>query len=67
VRPLNWHWIFFVNLPIGITTAVLATRLLPAETGIGLEHGADAPGALLLVTSLMLAVCRRRPAALPRP
>ena len=55
-QALNWHWIFFVNAPIGITTAVLAIRLLPAENGIGLGQGADAPGALLLVSSLMLAV-----------
>ena len=53
---INWHWIFFVNVPIGIATAFYATRLLPSEKGIGLEHGADAPGALLLVGSLMLAV-----------
>ena len=55
-QALNWHWIFFVNAPIGITTAVFAIRLLPAEHGIGLEHGADAPGAMLLVSSLMLAI-----------
>jgi EmrB/QacA subfamily drug resistance transporter len=55
-QAINWHWIFFVNAPIGLTTAVLAMRLLPAETGIGLRHGADAPGALLLVSSLMLTV-----------
>jgi EmrB/QacA subfamily drug resistance transporter len=53
---LNWHWIFFVNIPIGIATAFFATRLLKQEKGIGLEHGADAPGALLLVSSLMLGV-----------
>ena len=53
---LNWHWIFFVNVPIGIATGLLATRLLPSERGIGLRHGADAPGAVLLVGSLMLAV-----------
>jgi EmrB/QacA subfamily drug resistance transporter len=53
---LNWHWIFFVNIPIGIATAFFATRLIKQEKGIGLEHGADAPGALLLVSSLMLAV-----------
>ena len=46
---INWHWIFFVNLPIGIATAFYARRLLPADKGIGLEQGADAPGALLLV------------------
>jgi EmrB/QacA subfamily drug resistance transporter len=53
---LSWHWIFFVNLPIGAVTAVYARRLLPREEGLGLEHGADIPGAVLLVGSLMLTV-----------
>jgi EmrB/QacA subfamily drug resistance transporter len=55
-QAINWHWIFFVNLPIGVATGVLATRMLPNDVGIGLGRGADAPGALLLVASLMLAV-----------
>jgi EmrB/QacA subfamily drug resistance transporter len=55
-QTLGWHWIFFVNLPIGIVTAVLARRRLPADEGLGLRHGADVPGAILLVGSLMLAV-----------
>jgi EmrB/QacA subfamily drug resistance transporter len=55
-QALNWHWIFFVNLPIGIATAFFATRLLQSDKGIGLEHGADLPGAVLLVSSLMLGV-----------
>jgi EmrB/QacA subfamily drug resistance transporter len=55
-QAINWHWIFFVNVPIGIVTGVLTTRLLPDDRGIGLQTGADVPGALLLVTSLMLAV-----------
>jgi EmrB/QacA subfamily drug resistance transporter len=55
-QAINWHWIFFVNIPIGIATGVFATRLLPADKGIGLEHGADLPGAVLLVGALMLAV-----------
>ncbi len=53
---INWHWIFFVNLPIGIATAVVAWRLLDPDEGIGLERGADVPGALLIVGSLMLGV-----------
>jgi EmrB/QacA subfamily drug resistance transporter len=53
---LNWHWIFFVNVPIGIATAVLARRLLAHEDGIGLDRGADLPGAVLVVGALMLAV-----------
>jgi EmrB/QacA subfamily drug resistance transporter len=55
-QALNWHWIFFVNVPIGIATGLLATRLIPSERGIGLRQGADAPGAVLLVGALMLAV-----------
>jgi EmrB/QacA subfamily drug resistance transporter len=53
---LNWHWIFFVNLPIGIGTALFAVRLLDPDRGIGLDKGADVPGALLVTASLMLAV-----------
>jgi EmrB/QacA subfamily drug resistance transporter len=53
---INWHWIFFVNLPIGIVTAVMATRLIENDKGIGLDRGADVPGAVLIVGALMLAV-----------
>jgi EmrB/QacA subfamily drug resistance transporter len=52
----NWHWIFFVNLPIGIVTAVLALRLVDDRGGIGLTAGADLPGAALLIGGLMLGV-----------
>jgi EmrB/QacA subfamily drug resistance transporter len=53
---INWHWIFFVNLPIGVATAVLARGLLDRDAGIGLRRGADVPGALLVTSALMLAV-----------
>jgi EmrB/QacA subfamily drug resistance transporter len=53
---ISWHWIFFVNVPIGIGTAIVATRLLAHEEGIGLGQGADVPGAALIVGSLMLGV-----------
>jgi EmrB/QacA subfamily drug resistance transporter len=55
-QAINWHWIFFVNIPIGIATAVLATRLLAKDEGIGLSKGTDVPGALLITGSLMLGV-----------
>ena len=55
-QSISWHWIFFVNLPIGIATAVLATRLLDTDEGIGLRRGADIPGAVLITSSLMLGV-----------
>jgi EmrB/QacA subfamily drug resistance transporter len=53
---INWHWIFFVNLPIGIATAVFAVRLLEPDPGIGIARGADLPGAVLIVGALMLGV-----------
>ncbi len=53
---LSWHWIFFVNLPIGAATAVLALRVLPGGRGVGLAAGADVAGALLVTSGLMLGV-----------
>ena len=53
---LNWHWIFFVNLPIGIVTGVLALRLIEDDHGIGLREGADALGAILVTGALMIGV-----------
>jgi EmrB/QacA subfamily drug resistance transporter len=55
-QSINWHWIFFVNIPIGLVTAILALRLLDREPGIGLRAGADIPGAALITTALMLGV-----------
>ena len=55
-QTINWHWIFFVNLPIGIATLLLTRRLIEKDEGIGLDKGADLPGALLIVGALMLGV-----------
>jgi EmrB/QacA subfamily drug resistance transporter len=53
---INWHWIFFVNIPIAIVTAFLAARLVERDKGIGFGDGADVAGAFLITSSLMLAV-----------
>jgi EmrB/QacA subfamily drug resistance transporter len=55
-QSINWHWIFFVNIPIGIATAVLVRRLLDRDEGLGVGEGADVPGAILITSSLMLGV-----------
>ena len=53
---INWHWIFFINLPIAVGTALAAARLIDNDEGIGLRRGADVLGALLVTSSLMLGV-----------
>ena len=56
VEALSWHWIFFVNLPIGVATALVAARVLERDEPLGLRAGADLPGALLVVAALMVGV-----------
>jgi EmrB/QacA subfamily drug resistance transporter len=55
-QTISWHWIFFVNAPIGAATAFFAHRLLEDDEGIGFGEGADALGAVLITASLMLGV-----------
>jgi EmrB/QacA subfamily drug resistance transporter len=55
-QSINYHWIFFVNVPIGIVTAMLAQRLVPRDEGIGIRQGADVAGAVLITACLMLTV-----------
>jgi MFS family permease len=55
-QALSWHWIFFVNVPIGAATLLFALRLLEHERGVGLREGADVPGAVLVTSALMLGV-----------
>ncbi|MCX4830748.1 MFS transporter [Streptomyces sp. NBC_01016] len=53
---LDWHWIFYINLPIGAAVLALAVPALPADRGLGLRAGADAWGALLITSGLMLGI-----------
>jgi EmrB/QacA subfamily drug resistance transporter len=55
-QAISWHWIFLINLPIGLATAYGALRLVEGRPGIGFQAGADIPGAALITGSLMLGV-----------
>jgi MFS family permease len=55
-QALSWHWIFFVNLPIGIATLALGKALIPEDKGLGLRDGVDWLGSILVTVSLMTAV-----------
>ena len=50
---LSWHWVFFVNIPIGIATFVLGQALIKTDNGLGFGHGVDWLGSLLVTASLM--------------
>ncbi|WP_393059516.1 DHA2 family efflux MFS transporter permease subunit [Streptomyces sp. LN549] len=53
---LGWHWIFFINLPIGLAVLLVAVRVLPADRGPGMAAGADAVGAFLVTGGVMLGI-----------
>ena len=55
-QAINWHWIFFVNIPIGIATALAAVRVIRRDEGLGLGRGADYQGGALVTGALMLGV-----------
>jgi EmrB/QacA subfamily drug resistance transporter len=53
---LNWHWVFLVNLPVGIAVFVLCRVLLPAGRGLATAARLDIAGAVTVTASLMIAV-----------
>jgi EmrB/QacA subfamily drug resistance transporter len=53
---LNWHWIFLVNLPVGVAVVALCIRLLPDGSGQEQRQRIDFAGAVTVTASLMLAV-----------
>src|SRR5258708_30881832 len=53
---ISLHWIFFVNVPIGIVSIALSVRLIDSDRGIGLRSGAALIGAALLTLALTLGV-----------
>jgi EmrB/QacA subfamily drug resistance transporter len=53
---INWHWIFFINLPIGVGTMLLGWWLIEEHEGLGLGRGVDIAGSILVTASTMVGV-----------
>ncbi len=53
-QSLDWHWIFFVNVPIGVIAFVMGSALIEENEGIGLAGGVDVVGSVLITLSTML-------------
>jgi EmrB/QacA subfamily drug resistance transporter len=53
-QALSWHWIFFINVPIGLVVVPLAVALIEPHEGLGLDNGVDILGAVLVTAALML-------------
>jgi EmrB/QacA subfamily drug resistance transporter len=52
-QTLSWHWVFFVNIPIGLAAFALGQAIIPGDKGLGLRQGVDWMGSLLVTASLM--------------
>jgi MFS family permease len=51
---INWHWIFFINVPIGLATFLLGSALIVENDGLGLGKGVDVLGSLVVTAATML-------------
>ena len=53
---LSWHWVFLVNVPIGIATVAAGWFILPADRPSSVSRSRDVIGAVLVTAGLILAV-----------
>jgi EmrB/QacA subfamily drug resistance transporter len=53
---LNWHWIFLVNIPVGVAVYALTVWLLPGDRIAAEDRRVDYGGAVTITAALMIAV-----------
>ena len=53
---LSWHWIFLVNVPVGVLVVLLTLKLVPSSEGVGEARRLDVAGAVTVTVAIMLAV-----------
>src|SRR5437016_4696954 len=55
-QSIDWHWIFFINLPICLLAAILGRALIQDKPGLGLGEGVDVLGSILITLALMVGI-----------
>jgi EmrB/QacA subfamily drug resistance transporter len=55
-QALDWHWIFFINLPLGILAFILGRAVLDHDRGLGLGHNVDVLGSALITVATMVGI-----------
>jgi len=55
-QAIDWHWIFFINIPIGVLTWLLGRALLEESEPLGLDQGVDWLGSIAVTAALMLGI-----------
>ena len=55
-QALSWHWIFFINVPIGAATFLLGRSLIRENVGLGIRNGVDVTGSIMVTVALMLGI-----------
>lgn len=50
---ISWHWIFFINVPVGILAIAMARRAVPADQGLK-EGDLDAKGSVVLFAAIVM-------------
>lgn len=53
---LSWHWIFFINAPIGAIVVLAGLRVIPADRGAGMRRQTDFLGAAIITAGMTLLV-----------
>ncbi|MCK9931540.1 MFS transporter [Frankia sp. Mgl5] len=55
-QAVSWHWIFLINVPIGVATFALGAVLIEENVGLGVGRGVDVTGSLLVTAALLLGI-----------
>ncbi len=55
-QALSWHWIFFINVPVGVLTFVFGRILIEENVGLGVRGGVDVAGSVLVTAALMVGI-----------